>query len=87
MKHGLFFPKEYLNIFATISFYNLSHSRADGRTVSEGTPAEAGEMEESPQAKRRRREETDLDFLRVKTKDGRDSLFVDLGKRNHKLYL
>nr|XP_040042200.1 DNA-directed primase/polymerase protein [Gasterosteus aculeatus aculeatus]XP_040042201.1 DNA-directed primase/polymerase protein [Gasterosteus aculeatus aculeatus] len=63
---------------------------SETRTVSEGTPAEAGEMEESPQAKRRRQEETDLDFLRVKTKDGRDSLFVDLGvytkNRNFRLY-
>ncbi|KAL6110743.1 primpol [Pungitius sinensis] len=59
-------------------------------TVSEGTPAKAGEMEESPQAKRRRQEETDLQFLRVKNKDDQDSLFVDLGvytkNRNFRLY-
>ncbi|KAM8878969.1 DNA-directed primase/polymerase protein [Spinachia spinachia] len=59
-------------------------------TVSEGTPAEPGETEESPQAKRRRQEETDLEFLRVKNKEDQDALFVDLGvytkNRNFRLY-
>lgn len=33
--------------------------------------------------KRRKQEERDLSFLRVKNKDGRDCLFVDLGKGNN----
>lgn len=32
--------------------------------------------------KRRKEEGGDLRFLQVKNKDGRDSLFVDLGKGN-----
>lgn len=35
-----------------------------------------------PRAKRRRQEKRDLTFLQVKNKDGRDGLFVDLGKKN-----
>lgn len=36
----------------------------------------------SPQAKRRKQEEQDLQFLLVKSKDGQHCLFVDLGKKN-----
>lgn len=36
----------------------------------------------SPEMKRRKEEGRDLSFLQVKNKDGRDSLFVDLGKGN-----
>lgn len=36
----------------------------------------------SPEMKRRKEEVRDLSFLQVKNKDGRDSLFVDLGKGN-----
>ncbi|KAM9856849.1 DNA-directed primase/polymerase protein [Aulostomus maculatus] len=45
---------------------------------------------EGPQTKRRKQEETDLSFLRVKNKDGKQGLFVDLGvytkNRNFRLY-
>uniref|UniRef100_UPI0037E93ED0 LOW QUALITY PROTEIN: DNA-directed primase/polymerase protein-like n=1 Tax=Semicossyphus pulcher TaxID=241346 RepID=UPI0037E93ED0 len=58
--------------------------------VSEGKQAKAGEVAESPQTKRRKKEETDLRFLQVKNKDGQDGLFVDLGvytkNRNFRLY-
>ncbi|KAI3353145.1 hypothetical protein L3Q82_019701, partial [Scortum barcoo] len=58
--------------------------------VSEGRPAKASERDESPQAKRRRWEERDLEFLKVKNKNGQDGLFVDLGvytkNRNFRLY-
>ncbi|XP_038569242.1 DNA-directed primase/polymerase protein isoform X1 [Micropterus salmoides] len=58
--------------------------------VSEGKPAQAGEMAESSQTKRRKQEERDLRFLKVKNKDGQDCLFVDLGvytkNRNFRLY-
>lgn len=44
----------------------------------------------SPEMKRRKAEGRDLSFLQVKNKDGRDSLFVDLGvytkNRNFRLY-
>lgn len=36
----------------------------------------------SPEMKRRKEEGRDLSFLQVKSKDGRDSLFVDLGEGN-----
>uniref|UniRef100_A0A7N5ZSA1 DNA-directed primase/polymerase protein n=1 Tax=Anabas testudineus TaxID=64144 RepID=A0A7N5ZSA1_ANATE len=52
--------------------------------------AEAGELAESPQTKKRRQEEKDLSFLQVKNKDGQNCLFVDLGvytkNRNFRLY-
>ncbi|KAG7225831.1 hypothetical protein INR49_014352 [Caranx melampygus] len=48
------------------------------------------EEPQSPQTKRRKQEETDLSFLKVKNKDGQDCLFVDLGvytkNRNFRLY-
>ncbi|KAM7394327.1 hypothetical protein PAMP_021139 [Pampus punctatissimus] len=53
-------------------------------------PAKPDEKAESPQTKRRKQEERDLGFLRVKNKDGQDCLFVDLGvytkNRNFRLY-
>lgn len=58
--------------------------------VSEGRPAKESERDESPQAKRFRWEETDLQFLKVKNKNGQEGLFVDLGvytkNRNFRLY-
>uniref|UniRef100_UPI0037E7BD09 DNA-directed primase/polymerase protein-like n=1 Tax=Semicossyphus pulcher TaxID=241346 RepID=UPI0037E7BD09 len=58
--------------------------------VSEGKQAKAGEVAESPQTKKCKKEETDLRFLQVKNKDGQDGLFVDLGvytkNRNFRLY-
>uniref|UniRef100_A0A3Q3W3Z1 DNA-directed primase/polymerase protein n=1 Tax=Mola mola TaxID=94237 RepID=A0A3Q3W3Z1_MOLML len=58
-------------------------------TQKSGSP-KAGEMCESPQAKRHKHEERDLRFLQVKNKDGQDCLFVDLGvytkNRNFRLY-
>uniref|UniRef100_A0A8D3CKY5 DNA-directed primase/polymerase protein n=1 Tax=Scophthalmus maximus TaxID=52904 RepID=A0A8D3CKY5_SCOMX len=51
---------------------------------------ETDEVAGSPQTKRHKQEETDLEFLRVKNKDGQDCLFVDLGvytkNRNFRLY-
>ncbi|XP_029364684.1 DNA-directed primase/polymerase protein [Echeneis naucrates] len=56
----------------------------------EGKAAPTGEEAESPQTKRLKQEEIDLSFLKVKNKDGQDSLFVDLGvytkNRNFRLY-
>ncbi|XP_023274216.1 DNA-directed primase/polymerase protein [Seriola lalandi dorsalis] len=56
----------------------------------EGKAAATGEVAQTPQTKRRKQEETDLNFLKVKNKDGQDCLFVDLGvytkNRNFRLY-
>ncbi|XP_071359369.1 DNA-directed primase/polymerase protein isoform X2 [Trachinotus anak] len=56
----------------------------------EREPAQTGVVAESPQTKRRKQDETDLNFLKVKNKDGQDCLFVDLGvytkNRNFRLY-
>ncbi|XP_075947399.1 DNA-directed primase/polymerase protein [Anarhichas minor] len=80
-------PKSGLNVGMN-SVAENSETRT--RAVSEGTPAKADEMAESPQAKRCKQEETDLKFLQVKNKDGQDCLFVDLGvytkNRNFRLY-
>lgn len=75
------------NFYATITLCIFFQWGTDSRThaVSERKPAKAGEVAESPQTKRRKQEERDLAFLQVKNKDGQDSLFVDLGKRNNKL--
>ncbi|XP_018551202.1 DNA-directed primase/polymerase protein isoform X2 [Lates calcarifer] len=58
--------------------------------VPEGKATKLGEEAENPLTKRRKEEETDLRFLRVKNKDGQDCLFVDLGvytkNRNFRLY-
>ncbi|XP_040000901.1 DNA-directed primase/polymerase protein isoform X2 [Xiphias gladius] len=58
--------------------------------VPEEKAAKTGEVADSPQTKRRKQEETDLRFLRVKNKDGQDCLFVDVGvytrNRNFRLY-
>ncbi|XP_060938646.1 DNA-directed primase/polymerase protein [Limanda limanda] len=60
------------------------------RVVPEGKAEEMDKVAESPQTKRRKQEETDLSFLKVKNKDGQDCLFVDLGvytkNRNFRLY-
>ncbi|XP_035492082.2 DNA-directed primase/polymerase protein isoform X2 [Scophthalmus maximus] len=60
------------------------------RVVPEGKVEETDEVAGSPQTKRHKQEETDLEFLRVKNKDGQDCLFVDLGvytkNRNFRLY-
>lgn len=45
-------------------------------------PAVASETCGSPQAKMRKQEEQDLQFLLVKSKDDQYCLFVDLGKKN-----
>ncbi|KAM9770474.1 DNA-directed primase/polymerase protein [Menidia menidia] len=53
-------------------------------------PSAAAGMAECPPIKKQKHEERDLSFLLVKSKDGRDSLFVDLGvytkNRNFRLY-
>ncbi|XP_034448872.1 DNA-directed primase/polymerase protein [Hippoglossus hippoglossus] len=60
------------------------------RVVPEGKAEEMDDVVESPQTKRRKQEETDLSYLKVKNKDGQDCLFVDLGvytkNRNFRLY-
>ncbi|XP_062244460.1 DNA-directed primase/polymerase protein isoform X2 [Platichthys flesus] len=60
------------------------------RVVPEGKAEEMDEGTGSPQTKRRKQEEIDLSFLKVKNKDGQDCLFVDLGvytkNRNFRLY-
>ncbi len=78
---------KYFHFSAIITLCNFSRWCTDSRThaVSEGKPARATEMAESPQTKRRKREEGDLGFLQVKNKGGQDCLFVDLGKKNLKL--
>ncbi|XP_056264561.1 DNA-directed primase/polymerase protein [Pseudoliparis swirei] len=81
-------PKSVLNVGMN-SVAENSETRGS-HAVSEGTPAKADEMDESPQAKRRRQETTDLKFLQVKNKNGQECLFVDLGvytkNRNFRLY-
>ncbi|XP_068583172.1 DNA-directed primase/polymerase protein [Cebidichthys violaceus] len=80
-------PKSGLNVGMN-SVAESSETRT--LAVSEGIPAKADEMAESPRAKRCKQEETDLKFLQVKNKDGQDCLFVDLGvytkNRNFRLY-
>lgn len=49
-----------------------------------GRPAMASETCGSPQAKRCKREEQELQFLLVKSKDGQRCPFVDLGKKTQK---
>ncbi|XP_041641649.1 DNA-directed primase/polymerase protein [Cheilinus undulatus] len=60
------------------------------RAISQEKSSKEGELAESPETKRRKKEETDLGFLQVKNKDGQDCLFVDLGvytkNRNFRLY-
>nr|XP_019955886.1 PREDICTED: DNA-directed primase/polymerase protein [Paralichthys olivaceus] len=60
------------------------------RVVPEGKAEGIDVLAESPQTKRRKQEETDLSFLKVKNKDGQECLFVDLGvytkNRNFRLY-
>uniref|UniRef100_A0A8C2X7G5 DNA-directed primase/polymerase protein n=1 Tax=Cyclopterus lumpus TaxID=8103 RepID=A0A8C2X7G5_CYCLU len=72
------------------AFKDNIHMGCGSHAVSEGTPAKADEMAESPQAKRLKQEATDLKFLQVKNKDGQECLFVDLGvytkNRNFRLY-
>ncbi|XP_068445089.1 DNA-directed primase/polymerase protein [Clinocottus analis] len=81
-------PKSGLG-FVTNSVAENSETRR-AHAGSEGMPAKADEMAESPQAKRRKQEAADLKFLQVKNKDGQDCLFVDLGvytkNRNFRLY-
>ncbi|XP_070769076.1 DNA-directed primase/polymerase protein [Enoplosus armatus] len=78
----------YLNVGMNSVTENSETRRR--HAVSEGKPAKAGEVAESPQTKRRKQEERDLRFLQVKNKDGQDCLFVDLGvytkNRNFRLY-
>ncbi|XP_054460505.1 DNA-directed primase/polymerase protein [Anoplopoma fimbria] len=75
-----------------VGMNSVAENSETGRlhAVSEGTPAKADELPESPQAKRLKHEEMDLKFLQVKNKDGQDCLFVDLGvytkNRNFRLY-
>lgn len=77
-KPSLFLRHQHLGVSF---FYFWNDSR--GCDVPGGSPAEPSETRGSPQAKRRKEEEEqDLRFLLVKNKDGQDSLFVDLGKRN-----
>ena len=66
---------------------NCSQWYTDNRANAdcEVKPAKTDEEAESPQTKKRKQEERDLSFLRVKNKDGQDCLFVDLGKTNFKL--
>ncbi|XP_072241131.1 DNA-directed primase/polymerase protein-like [Leuresthes tenuis] len=71
---------------------SLTQSGETGRTHvdPENNPPKAAGTAESPQKKKRKREERDLGFLLVKKKDGQDCLFVDLGvytkNRNFRLY-
>lgn len=62
------------------------HFSIDNREpdFSGGKPVMATETCGSPQAKRCKREEQDLQFLLVKSKDGQHCLFVDLGKKTQK---
>uniref|UniRef100_A0A672ZR51 DNA-directed primase/polymerase protein n=1 Tax=Sphaeramia orbicularis TaxID=375764 RepID=A0A672ZR51_9TELE len=77
-------------IHAILQQVQSSQKVASALDSSAENTESAGEMTESPQTKRRKHEETDLSFLRVKNKDGQDSLFVDLGvytrNRNFRLY-
>lgn len=63
-----------MSIFSLLCINSTTHA------VCEGKVAKAGELAESPQIKKRKLEDRDLSFLRVKNKDGQDCLFVDLGK-------
>lgn len=73
----LFLCYQHLGI---INFNVWNDSRVSD--ISGGKPAKTSETCGSPQTKRRKQEEEDLQFLLVKNKDGQDCLFVDLGKRN-----
>ncbi|KAM7419330.1 hypothetical protein PAMA_016445 [Pampus argenteus] len=77
---------------AVITMCNFFNKCTDNRTHAdlEVKPAKADDKAKSPQTKRRKQEERDLGFLRVKNKNGQDCLFVDLGvytkNRNFRLY-
>uniref|UniRef100_A0A8C1RAV3 DNA-directed primase/polymerase protein n=1 Tax=Cyprinus carpio TaxID=7962 RepID=A0A8C1RAV3_CYPCA len=68
---------------------SLQKSKPEAPTT-EVCPRENGDDVNGSQAKRRKYEEKDLDFLIVKSKNGQEQLFVDLGvytkNRNFRLY-
>ncbi|XP_030581582.1 DNA-directed primase/polymerase protein isoform X2 [Archocentrus centrarchus] len=67
-----------------------SRSCLDNEMDSVTENSETRTHDASPEMKRRKQEERNLSFLRVKNKDGQDCLFVDLGvytkNRNFRLY-